>query len=142
MGGTFLGLVFTFLTGSAGTLYSLNYKFKERRGYSTDPVMFFFSITFVLVATVFRLFFDEPIYSRAALLIGVPFGVSMYLALRLYFLVARRAKLNISWLIIQAALVVPFVLSILIYRETLEARAIAGIVLIVYKTSGLPVKFV
>jgi drug/metabolite transporter (DMT)-like permease len=130
MGSTVSGLVFTFITGSAGALYSLNYKFKERNAYPTDPVMFFFSLTFVLVATVFRLLFHEPIYSREALLLGVPFGTSMYLALRLYFVVARRAKLNISWLIIQFSLLVPFGLSILIYREVLELRAILGIVLI------------
>jgi len=130
MSSTFIGLVFTFLTGSAGAVYSLNYKFKERRDYPTNPVMFFFSVTFVLVTTVFRLLFREPIYSREALLLGIPFGISMYLALRLYFVVARRAKLNISWLIIQCSLVVPFGLSILIYRETLEPQAVLGIVLI------------
>ena len=130
MGRTFIGLVFTFLTGSAGALYSLNYKFKERRAYPTDPVMFFFSVTFVLVTTVFRLLFHEPIYSREALLLGIPFGICMYLALRLYFVVARRAKLNISWLIIQFSLLVPFGLSILIYQETLEPQAILGIVFI------------
>ena len=130
MGSTFLGLVFTFLTGSAGALYSLNYKFKERKAYPTNPVMFFFSVTFVLVTTVFRLLFHEPLYAREALLLGIPFGISMYLALRLYFVVARRAQLNISWLIIQFSLLVPFGLSILIYRETLELQAILGVVLI------------
>jgi drug/metabolite transporter (DMT)-like permease len=130
MNGRFIGLVFTFLTGAAGALYSLNYKFKERRAYPTDPVMFFFAVTFVLVTTVFRILFHEPIYSREALLLGIPFGISMYLALRLYFVVARRAKLNISWLIIQFSLLVPFSLSILIYRETLEPQAILGVVLI------------
>jgi len=127
---TFIGLLFTFLSGSAGALYSLNYKFKERSAYPTDPVMFFFALTFVLVTTVFRISFREPIYSREALLLGIPFGASLYLALRLFFVVARRAKLNISWLIIQFSLLVPFSLSILIYRETLELQAILGIVLI------------
>jgi drug/metabolite transporter (DMT)-like permease len=130
MGSTFIGLVFTFLTGSVGALYSLNYKFKEGRAYPTDPVMFFFALTFILVTTVFRLLFHEPIYSREALLLGIPFGISMYLALRLYFVVARRAKLNISWLIIQSSLLVPFGLSIFIYRESLEPQAILGVVLI------------
>jgi drug/metabolite transporter (DMT)-like permease len=130
MNGRFIGLVFTFLTGAAGALYSLNYKFKERRAYPTDPIMLFFAVTFVLVTTVFRILFHEPIYSREALLLGIPFGISMYLALRLYFVVARRAKLNISWLIIQFSLLVPFSLSILIYRETLEPQAILGVVLI------------
>jgi len=130
MGRTFIGLIFTFLTGSVGALYSLNYKLKERRAYPTDPVMFFFSLTFVLVTTVFRLLFNEPIYNREALLLGIPFGICMYLALRLYFVVARRAQLNISWLIIQFSLLVPFGLSILIYRETLEPQAILGIVFI------------
>jgi len=50
--------------------------------------------------------------------------------LRLYFVVARRAKLNISWLIIQFSLLVPFSLSILIYRETLELQGILGVALI------------
>jgi drug/metabolite transporter (DMT)-like permease len=130
MGGTSLGLLFIFLTGSTGALYSLNYKFKERRAYPTDPVMFFFSLVFVLVATVFRLLFAEPLYSRQALLLGMCFGVSMYLALRLFFLVARRAQLNISWLIIQFSLLVPFGLSIFIYRETLEVQAGIGVLLI------------
>ena len=130
MNGTFIGMVFTFLTGAAGALYSLNYKFKERRAYPTDPVMLFFAVTFVLVTTVFRILFHEPIYSREALLLGIPFGTSMYLALRLYFVVARRAKLNISWLIIQFSLLVPFSLSILIYRETLELQGILGVALI------------
>jgi drug/metabolite transporter (DMT)-like permease len=125
---TIIGLVFTFLTGSVGALYSLNYKLKERRAYPTDPVMFFFSVTFVLVTTVFRFLFHEPVYTREALLLGIPFGICMYLALRLYFVVARRAKLNISWLIIQFSLLVPFGLSILIYQETLEPLAILGIV--------------
>lgn len=108
----------------------MNYKFKEQRAYPTDPVMLFFSVIFVLVTTVFRVLFHEPIYSREALLLGLPFGISMYLALRLYFVVARRAQLNISWLIIQFSLLVPFGLSILIYRETLELQAIVGVVLI------------
>ena len=130
MSATLIGLIFTFLTGAAGAVYSLNYKFKEQRAYPTDPVMLFFSVIFVLAATVFRILFHEPIYSREALLLGIPFGTSMYLALRLYFIVARRAQLNISWLIIQFSLLVPFGLSILIYRETLELQAIAGVALI------------
>jgi uncharacterized membrane protein len=130
MGRTFIGLVYTFVSGSVGALYSLNYKFKERNAHPTDPVMFFFALTFVLVTTVFRIAFGEPIYSREALFIGIPYGTSMYLALRLYFVVARRAKLNISWLIIQFSLLVPFGLSILVYREALELQAILGIVLI------------
>jgi uncharacterized membrane protein len=92
--------------------------------------MFFFSLAFTLVTTFFRLLFHEPIYSREALLLGIPFGICMYLALRLYFVVAKRAKLNISWLIIQFSLLVPFGLSILIYQETLEPQGILGIVLI------------
>lgn len=127
---TYLGLVLTFLTGSAGALYSLNYKFKEQRAYPTDPVMFLFSAAFILVTTVFRLFFHEPIYSREALLLGIPFGICMHLSLRLYFRVTRRAQLNISWLIIQFSLLVPFGLSILVYRETLESMAILGVALI------------
>ena len=130
MSATLIGLIFTFLTGAAGAVYSLNYKFKEQRAYPTDPVMLFFSVIFVLVTTVFRILFHEPIYSREALLLGLPFGISMYLALRLYFVVARRAQLNISWLIIQFSLLVPFGLSILIYRETLELQAIVGVALI------------
>lgn len=130
MTSTYVGLVLIFLTGLAGALYGLNYKFKERRAYPTDPVMFFFSVAFVLVSTVFRLVFHEPIYSREALLLGIPFGISMHLALRLYFRVTQRAKLNISWLIIQFSLLVPFGLSILVYRETLESMAILGVALI------------
>ncbi len=132
MTSTCVGLVLTFMTGSAGALYSLNYKFKERRAYPTDPVMFFFSVAFILITTVFRLLFREPIYSREALLLGVAFGISMHLALRLYFLVARRAQLNISWLIVQSSLLVPFSLSILVYRETLESKAILGVALIFF----------
>ena len=127
---TAVGLLFAFLSGAAGALYSLNYKFKERSAYPTDPVMFFFALTFVLVTTVFRISFGEAVYSREALVLGIPFGASMYLALRLYFVVARRAKLNISWLIIQFSLLVPFSLSILVYRETLELQAILGVGLI------------
>ncbi|MCK5006767.1 MAG: EamA family transporter [Spirochaetales bacterium] len=130
MTSTSVGFVLTFLTGSAGALYSLNYKLKERKAYPTDPVMFFFSVAFILVTTAFRLAFREPIYSREALLLGVPFGISMHLSLRLYFRVAQRAKLNISWMIIQFSLLVPFGLSILVYRETLESMAILGVALI------------
>lgn len=130
MSNTSVGLIFTFLTGSLGALYSLNYKFKEQNAYPTNPVMLFFSLTFVLVATVFRCLFHEPIYSREALLLGILFGFVTCMALRLYFLVARRAKLNISWLIIQFSLLLPFSLSIFAFKETLEPRAILGIILI------------
>jgi drug/metabolite transporter (DMT)-like permease len=130
MSSTLIGLIFTFLTGFAGALYSLHYKFKERNACPTDPVMFFFSLSFVLVTAVILYLFKEPVFCPEALLLGIPFGIVMCLALRLYFLVTTRAKLNISWLIIQFSLLIPFSLSILVYRETLELRAIIGIVLI------------
>jgi drug/metabolite transporter (DMT)-like permease len=54
----------------------------------------------------------------------------MWTAVFLYFVVASRAKLNVTWTVIQLSIVIPLLFSVLYYREIPGPVPIVGIVLV------------
>jgi len=116
-----------FLSGLTGALYGLSYKLRSHSGYPIYRMLFLFSTFSVLFSLLFLIIFHEPLYSIKSLLLGVPYGLCMVISLSLYFNVTDRAKLNISWTIIQFSVLIPFAFSIFWYGERVQPIAVAGI---------------
>ena len=125
-----LWLLFSFLAGCSGALFSLTYKLRERGGLPVGPLMMLFSLFSVLGSGFGLLLFGEPLYNPAAIWLGVLFGFFMFTAVRLFFVVSAKTRLNLTWLIIQFGLLIPFFLSIFFYGETLKPWSLIGVGLI------------
>jgi len=117
----------TLLAGLSGALFGLSYKLKERRGLATDPVLLLFGVFYTAFSGLFLALFRQPLFSLPALWLGAVFGITMYSAVRLFYGQIARSQLNISWLILQFSIVIPFFLSIVYYREQLELRGAFGV---------------
>ncbi len=92
--------------------------------------MLLFSLFSMLGSVVGLLLFGESLNNPAALWLGVLFGTFMFTAVRLFFFVSAKARLNMTWLIIQFGLLIPFFLSIFFYGETLQPWSLFGVGLI------------
>ena len=123
-------VLLVFLSGAAGALYGLSYKFREQKNYSMDVMLFLFALFSVVFSLIFILIFGEPFYSWNALLLGVLYGFTMVITVGLYLRVTARAKLNISWTIIQFSVLIPFFASIILFNEKLKIKALIGTLLI------------
>jgi len=115
------------LAGSTGALFGLSYKIKERRGLPTEPMLVLFGLLYAAVSASLLAVFREPLFSAAALWLGLLFGLSMYAAVRVFYGLIAGSQLNISWLILQFSIVFPFTLSMLLYREKLELPGAVGV---------------
>ena len=62
--------------------------------------------------------------------LGICAGVTTATVIRLLFIVTTRVKLNISWTVIQFSVLIPFFLSVALFREALTARTLVGVVFI------------
>jgi drug/metabolite transporter (DMT)-like permease len=122
-----ISLLMSVLAGLCGALFGLSYKFKERRGLPTEPVLLLFGIFYVSFSAALLAVFRQSWYSPAALWLGAFFGLVMYSAVRVFYLLIAQAKLNISWLILQFSIAVPFLLSTLYFRERLQAWGAVGV---------------
>lgn len=120
------------LLGSSLTsaLFSLGYKVRHRRDYQVMPVLLLLSACTGIFALVPALLFGQPILSTAGLLYGPAHGSAMWAAVFLYFVVASRAKLNVTWTVIQLSIVIPLLFSVLYYREIPGPVPIVGIGLV------------
>jgi drug/metabolite transporter (DMT)-like permease len=120
------------LLGSSLTsaLFSLGYKVRHRRDYHVMLVLLLLSACTGLFALALALVFGQPVLSRAGLVYGPAHGAAMWTAVFLYFVVASRAKLNVTWTVIQLSIVIPLLFSVLYYREIPGPVPLVGIVLV------------
>jgi len=123
-------MIFVFLSGVAGALFGMSYKLRVQLKLDYRQVLIAGGVWSLLLSAAAVVSFREPIYSLSALLIGVPYGVTLTLSMIIYFRVVEKTKLNISWTFIQLSVVVPFGLSVIAYGESISWREAAGIALI------------
>ncbi len=119
-------LVWVFLSGVAGALYGLSYKVRENRGYSIELMLLLFSAFSMLFSFLLALASGEHLISAGALRLGLPYGLTMVVSMSLYFRVTRKAKLNVTWTVIQFSVLIPFLVGVLVYGERPGARPLAG----------------
>ncbi len=125
-----MGLGIIVLSGIFAALFSLGYKIRKQFDLSIQQLVFFFSLFVVVFSTIFLLLLQQPFYTRQALIIGPPMGLTSAIAIYLYHRVIDTAKHNISWTAIQFSILIPFFTSIVFYDEQLSLQGIIGVVLV------------
>ena len=123
-------LIFIFCSGLAGAIYGISYKLRQRRGYPVESMLFLFALFSTVFSAIFSVLFRQPLYSPTALLLGLPYGLVMITSLILYFTVTEKARLNMTWMVIQLSVLLPFSISLIVYGERVEPPAICGLVCI------------
>jgi len=125
-------LAYLALFGSAlaGALFGQTYKWKTELRLSTDAVLTWFSLSSVLLLSVVVWVVGPTRISKEAIWMPFAHGVAMVTAMRSYYRVIERARLGISWTVIQLSVVVPFVLSVTLFGESLNTASIAGLILV------------
>jgi drug/metabolite transporter (DMT)-like permease len=123
-------LILSVLSGVAGALFSLGYKLGGRQALPYDELLFVFSAAYALFAAAAIAVFAEPWWDLAALFHGSVLALSTWGAIRIYFVVTAAARLNVTWLVIQFSILIPFGVSVLLYHESLSVASIAGVALL------------
>jgi drug/metabolite transporter (DMT)-like permease len=116
-----------FCAGFVSAMAGLIYTVCRRHRFSPDLLLFFFAIFYTLFAAVYLLVSGGAFYSVWATILGICTGVTTATIIRLMFVVTTRVKLNISWTVIQFSVLIPFFLSVVVYREALAPRALIGV---------------
>ena len=124
------GLLYALLSGFSGALFAQAYKFRTRLEYGPRPVIAWFAVWFSGFSALLVGLLGSWRYSLSLLTLGVVFGISFVSAIYLYMRVSEKARLNISWTIVQTSVVLPFGLSIIIFDERPDPISWVGIVLI------------
>ena len=120
-------LVAVFLSGISGAFFASAYKVRKRMGFPVPPVLLLFSLFYLLLSFSIALLSGQLVFSRGLLGIGVAHGLAMILSMLCYSYVMERAKLGITWTIIQFSVLLPFFLSIVLYCERPGPVTWAGI---------------
>jgi drug/metabolite transporter (DMT)-like permease len=119
-----------FGAGFVSAMAGLIYTFCRRHRFSPDLLLLLFAIFYTSFAAVYLLVSGGQFYSGWAAALGICSGAVTATIIRLMFIVTRRVKLNISWTVIQFSVLIPFFLSVLLFREALTTRALIGVVCI------------
>lgn len=122
-----MNLWIVFCSGIVSALAGLTYKFRHKHRFPIDLLLVFFAIFFTLFTAFFLFIFGETLYTRWALIFGVCSGLIQATVIRLMFTVTRRVKLNISWTVIQFSVLIPFLLSVVLFRERPAPRTLIGV---------------
>ena len=120
-------LAAVFLSGISGAFFASAYKVRKRMGFPVPPVLLLFSLFYLLLSLSIALLRGQFVFSRGLLGIGVAHGSAMILSMLCYSYVMERAKLGITWTIIQFSVLLPFFLSVFLYRERPRPVSWAGI---------------
>jgi len=120
-------LASVFLSGIFGAFFASAYKVRKRIGLPVPPLLLLFSLFYLALSMSIALLKGELVFSRGLLGIGVAHGLSMILSMLCYSYVMERGKLGVTWTIIQFSVLLPFFLSILMYRERPRPVTWAGI---------------
>ena len=116
-----------FLSGISGAFFASAYKVRKRLGFPIPPVLLLFSLFYLLLSLSIALLSGQFIFDSRLLAVGAAHGLAMILSMLCYSYVMERAKLGITWTIIQFSVLLPFFLSILLYRERPRPVTWAGI---------------
>lgn len=116
-----------FCSGIVSALAGLTYKFRHKHRFPIDLLLALFAFFYTLFTAFCLLIFGETLYSRRALVLGVCSGLTQATVIRLMFIVTSRVKLNISWTVIQFSVLVPFFLSVVLFREIPAPRTLIGV---------------
>ncbi len=120
-------LVAAFLSGISGAFFASAYKMRGRLGLAVPPVLLWFSLFYLALSVSIALLTGQLVFSSPLAAIGAAHGLAMILAMLCYSYVMERAKLGVTWTIIQFSVLIPFLLSILLYGERPGAVSWAGI---------------
>ena len=96
--------------------FSLGYKILGSKEYNTNLFLLMYAIFFSLSAFIASVIFSESLINNYSVSYGFVNGISMYIAVYLYTQVVKHIKLNISWTIIQFSLLIPIIVSIIVYN--------------------------
>ncbi len=116
-----------FFSGIVSALAGLTYKFRHKYQFSIDLLLVFFALFFAIFSVFFVLIFKEKLYSPWAAFFGMCSGSIQATVIRLMFTVTSRVKINISWTVIQFSVLIPFLMSVIIFREILTMRSLIGV---------------
>jgi len=125
-----LRILIVFASGIVSALAGLIYNFCHKHKFPVNLLLLLFAVFYTLFAAVYLLVFNEAFYSRWAMSLGICAGVTTATVIRLMFIVTTRIKLNISWTVIQFSVLIPFFLSVALFREALSTQTLVGVVLI------------
>jgi drug/metabolite transporter (DMT)-like permease len=120
-------LLAVFLSGISGAFFASAYKVRKRLNLPVPPVLLLFSLFYLVLSLTIALLSGQIALSRGLLGIGAAHGLTMILSMLCYSYVMERAKLGVTWTIIQFSVLLPFFLSILLYRERPRPVTWAGI---------------
>jgi drug/metabolite transporter (DMT)-like permease len=120
-------LIAVFLSGLSGAFFASAYKLRRRMGFGVPEVLLWFSLFYLLSSFSIALATGQLVFERLLLYIGAAHGLTMILSVMCYAYVMERAKLGITWTIIQFSVLIPFFLSILLYGERPEPVTWSGI---------------
>jgi drug/metabolite transporter (DMT)-like permease len=120
-------LVSVFLSGISGAFFASAYKVRTRLGFPVPPVLLLFSLFYLLLSVSIALLSGQLLFSRGLLAIGAAHGLAMILSMLCYSYVMERAKLGVTWTIIQFSVLLPFFLSIFLYHERPQPVTWVGI---------------
>jgi drug/metabolite transporter (DMT)-like permease len=116
-----------FLSGFCSGLAGLTYKFRHKHGYAIDVLLLFFSFFFTVFTFLCIVVFGQPFFTLGALIFGLCFGIVNIAAIRIMFLVTRETKISISWTVLQYSVLLPFLLSVIIFNEHPRIGALLGV---------------
>ena len=120
------GLFFALMSGLSGALFAQAYKMRTRLGYRPPPLIVAFALWYCVLSAVLASVLKAWRYSLSLLVLGAAFGFLFLAAIYLYMRVSERARLNISWTIIQASVVLPFGLSIVFFGAAPNEPCVVG----------------
>lgn len=122
-----MGIIIVFASGVIGALFSLGYKFNGLRPSPTLVLLVLMSASASLLSLAGMALFGEWGVPGAALRAGIPQGCASFAAVYLFVLVTRRSRLNVSWTIIQFYVVIPFFVSLFVFRDGFTLRGLVGV---------------
>lgn len=123
-----MGIFLIVASGVVGALFSLGYKFN--RPVSTRRILVLMSALASLLSVCAMALWGEWQLSLAGLATGIPQGAATFAGISLFFAVSLRSRLSVSWTIIQFYVVVPFLVSLLVFGDAFTLRGAAGLVMI------------
>ncbi len=122
-----MGILYVVLSGLAVSGFSQGYKWRERAAVGGPQMVLGLAVATAACAAAATLLFRHPLVTAAALAAGLPMGFLSASSVHLYIAVVRRARLNVTWTVIQLSVVIPFLASIVFYGETMTLVRWIGI---------------
>jgi drug/metabolite transporter (DMT)-like permease len=114
-----MGTITMILSAASGALFGHTYKRKVRLGLDTSACLVWFSFSGTVLFLVAVMVVGAFPLSAGEGWIPVAYGASAIVAMRAYYRFIETARLGISWTVIQMSVVIPFISSLLIFRESI-----------------------